>query len=79
MSRPDSRLVFLKPTTFSVNQRLFCRASFAAFFLHKDKFSTMRFTEEKYIIQIESGLLGHPLLNIMSISFLIIDRSIIYD
>jgi hypothetical protein len=44
-----------------INHGRFCRASFTAPFYYKEKFSSAYFSIEKFIIKIESGLLGHPL------------------
>ena len=56
-------ITFLLYELEGISHMLFCRASFAASFYHIGKFLKMCFNIKKLIIQIESGLLGHPLYN----------------
>ena len=54
-------LTFLPYELERIDHRQFCRASFTAYFYYRDKFLKIYLNVEKLIIQIESGILRHPL------------------
>ena len=54
-------IIFLIYELGKVGHRQFCRTSFTASFYHADKLLKICFKTKKLIIQIGSGLLGHPL------------------
>ena len=61
MTHIPKLITFVLNELGEISQRLFCRASFTASFYPRDKILSLCFNIKKLIIQIESGLLDHPL------------------